>query len=132
MTTLTGVRLLLVEDDADTRNVLATGLRQLGCEVFVAGSAQVALLALQRQPPDALLIDIGLPDVNGCDLLRAVRRLRPLRGWDVPAIAVTALGSPEDRLATVRAGFRTHLTKPVEASTLADAVLSVLRERQAS
>lgn len=132
MPLLAGVRALLVEDDADTRNVLAVGLRQLGCEVFVAGSAQVALLALQRQPPDVLLVDIGLPDVDGCELLLAVRRLRPLRGWDVPAVAVTALGSPEDRLSTVRAGFRIHLTKPAEPAAVATAILAVLRERKAS
>jgi CheY-like chemotaxis protein len=124
---LAGVRVLLVEDHRDTCLTYAEGLRRLGAEVSTAFTAQMALLALQLKAPDVLVVDIGLPDVDGNDFLRHVRARRPAPGWDTPAIALTAFNSPQDRLATLDAGFRLHVAKPIEPDTLAGLVSRLAR-----
>ncbi len=126
---LRGVRVLLVEDHLDTLHACATGLEQLGADVSTATTAQMALVALEKFAPDVLVVDIGLPDVDGNDLLSKVRSRRPHAGWDTPAIAVTAYNSPQDRLRTVQAGFRQHVPKPVEAQELGRIVAEVARRR---
>src|SRR5688572_7486479 len=111
---LSGVRVLLVEDHRDTCLTYAEGLHRAGAEVSTAFTAQMALLALQLKTPDVLVVDIGLPDVDGNEFLRHVRARRPAAGWDTPAIALTAYNSPQDRMATLDAGFRLHVAKPID------------------
>ena len=119
---LSGVRVLLVEDHRDTCLTYAEGLRRLGAEVATAFTAQMGLLALQLRAPHVLVVDIGLPDVDGNEFLRHVRGRRPAPGWDTPAIALTAYNSPQDRMASLDAGFRLHVAKPIDPETLAGLV----------
>lgn len=124
---LRGVRVLLVEDHRDTCNTYAEGLRQHGAEVATAATAQMALMTVQRLAFDVLVVDIGLPDADGNSFLRHVRALRPAAGWDLPAIALTAYNSHQDRLQTVESGFRFHVAKPIAPEDLALLVDQVAR-----
>jgi CheY-like chemotaxis protein len=124
---LQGVRVLLVEDHPDTQLTYAHGLRLTGADVATASTAQVALLTLQRHMPHVLVVDIALPDVDGNELLRKIRRMKPGPGWDTPAIALTAHNSSEDRMKTLNAGFRLHVPKPVDPEYLAGLVAELAR-----
>lgn len=115
---LAGVRVLVVEDDADTRDVLTLVLNEAGAEVTVAASAAEGLQKLEAERPDVLLSDIGLPDQDGFDLIRQVRALPPERGGHTLAAALTAYARSEDRLRALAAGFHSHLVKPVEPAEL--------------
>jgi CheY-like chemotaxis protein len=114
---LAGLRVLAVEDDCDTLEVMVELLSMRGAEVVPAASAAEALEALQRFDPDVLVSDIGMPERDGYDLIRDIRGLG--RGpEDLPAVAVTAFTSPEDRRRALAAGFQVHLAKPVDPSEL--------------
>ena len=126
---LRGVRVLLVEDHLDTLSTYQEGLRQLGADVATATTAQMGLMALERRAPHVLVVDIGLPDVDGNEFLLKVRSRRPREGWDTPAIALTAYNSPQDRLRTVDAGFRMHVVKPVDPAYLGQLVADLARGR---
>jgi CheY-like chemotaxis protein len=116
--TLDGLKILLIEDDQDTREVLTLGLTLYGAEVAPVSSASEALVALERERPDVILSDIGLPDEDGLQLIRRVRRLPPSHGGRVPAVAVTAYTLCDDVEETARAGFQRHFRKPVETAAL--------------
>jgi signal transduction histidine kinase len=123
---LQAVRVLVVDDDADTREVLRLMLEKEGAVVETASSAEEARADFQEEPPDFLLCDIGLGSEDGCDLLRELRALPPERGGDVPAIALTGYAKPEDRDRALDAGFQLHLAKPGPAN-LATVVASLLQ-----
>jgi CheY-like chemotaxis protein len=125
---LGGLRVLVVEDDDDTREVLAVGLSLYGAEVVAVGSATDAMSELAAQIPDVILSDIGLPDEDGLALIRRVRSLPPSRGGRVPAVAVTAFTLSDDAEEATRAGFQRHFRKPVETRELFGAV-AALAER---
>jgi CheY-like chemotaxis protein len=126
--TLLGLRLLVVEDDDDTREVLALGLSLYGADVVAVRSSAEAIAALQKRIPDVILSDIGLPDEDGFELIRRVRAMPPSRGGRVPAVAVTAytLGDDAEEV-TRRAGFQRHFRKPVETKALFAAVAALAR-----
>ena len=107
------MRILLVEDHRDSADMLALVLRGCGHDVLAVGTAAEALRACGEEPFDLMISDIGLPDLNGWDLLGRVRAK-----CDVPAIALTAFGSHEDRERSRAAGFDVHLPKPVDFKTL--------------
>jgi CheY-like chemotaxis protein len=119
------VRVLIVDDDVDTRVLLQTILASSGAETEVAGSAEEALRAIARKPPDVLLSDIEMPGQSGLDLLRRVRALDPARGGAVPAGAVTAYAHPRDRERALQAGFMLHIPKPFDPVELC-AIVAVL------
>jgi CheY-like chemotaxis protein len=125
---LHGVRLLVVEDDADTREVVGLMLRESGAEVLGVDSADAALDAIRSTRPDVLISDIGLADRDGYDLIRAVRRM-PGDLSGVPAIALSAFARESDRLDALRAGYDRHLAKPVEPRSLCSAVAELLDGR---
>jgi CheY-like chemotaxis protein len=125
---LRGARLLVVEDDADTREVVGMMLRESGAEVVGVDTADAALAALRAAPPDVLISDIGLADRDGYDLIREVRRL-PGETGSVPAIALSAFARDSDRLDALRAGYDRHLAKPVEPHALRSAVAELLEAR---
>lgn len=127
---LEGLDVLLVEDHADTLMTYAEGLRACGAGVRTARSAQMALLELERQPPSVLVIDIALPDADGNALLRKIRSMQPQAGWDIPAIALTAYNTPQDRLKTVASGFRAHVGKPVDPRDLALIITQVVHRAE--
>lgn len=118
---LDGVRVLLVEDDEDTREVLTLGLELQGALVEAVGSAREALRAIDGFAPHVILSDIGLPDEDGLSLIRKLRKLPAARGR-IPAAAVTAFTLSDDGEEPIRAGFQRHFRKPVETRTLFDAV----------
>ncbi|HJR06912.1 MAG TPA: CHASE domain-containing protein [Pyrinomonadaceae bacterium] len=120
---LAGLRILVVDDDEDTRALLVTTLEQSGAEsVEAAASASDALGALRRLAPDVLVSDIGMPGVDGYELIRQIRALPPESGGRVPAAALTAYAAPDDRQRALDAGYDLHISKPVEPSELTAAV----------
>jgi PAS domain S-box-containing protein len=127
---LDGLRVLVVDDEQDTREMLKAGLGQCGAEVSAAGSAAEALEEIRRAPPDMLISDIGMPDEDGYALLRKVRALPADEGGRVPAIALTAYARTEDRLQALRAGYQMHVTKPVELTELAAVVASLAKRER--
>jgi PAS domain S-box-containing protein len=122
---LDGVRVMVVDDEADTRDLLSFSLRNYGAEVTALGSANEALAAIQQDKPDVLVSDIGLPGDDGYVLIRKVRALDEERGGRVPAAALTAYAKDEDRHRAIAAGFQAHVTKPVELAELASVVASL-------
>jgi PAS domain S-box-containing protein len=128
---LENVDVLVVDDDAETREVLKVVLGFEGARVTAAPSVADAVAAIERRWPDVLVSDIGMPGEDGYDLIRRVRRLEAVRGRHLPAIALTAYAAAEDRRRTLHAGYDTHVAKPVEASAFAPLIASLLpRERR--
>ena len=117
-TDLSGVRVLVVDDDPDSRELAMRVLTGSRAEVRTAAGAAEAMVLVEAYRPDVLVSDIGMPDADGFALLRRVRSLGPERGGDVPAVALTAFGRSEDRAQALRAGFMAHLIKPVEPPEL--------------
>jgi CheY-like chemotaxis protein len=123
---MAGVRALLVEDEPDSRELLARLLESCGAEVRVAGSAAEALTLLVREHPDLLISDIAMPGETGYDLIERVRALAPEAGGTTPAIAVTAYTGAEDARRALRAGYQAHLSKPVQLRELVRLVAELL------
>ncbi|PSB02754.1 response regulator [Merismopedia glauca] len=126
---LTGIRVVLVDDDPDTRELLAFILKEYGAEAMVVASAGEVLTLLESFKPDILVTDIGMPDMDGYTLLRQVRSLPPERGGQVPAIATTAYARMEDRQQALTAGFQKHIAKPIDPSKLVAAISDLLSQR---
>ena len=129
---LNGARIVIVDDRADTRELLTVLLETCGAEVTSAGSAPEAFEAVSANPPDALVADLNMPSEDGFTLIRRIRQLPAGAGGDVPAIALTALASDEDRAQALVSGFQIHLTKPVDIAELARAVAGLLQESVAA
>ena len=119
------LRLLLVEDHADTARALSYLLGQAGYTVFTASDVEGAAAAAEREPYDLLISDLGLPDGTGHDVLRRVRAHRI-----VPAIAMSGYGMDEDVRRSREAGFSEHLVKPIDVSQLITAIRRVMAERK--
>jgi signal transduction histidine kinase len=128
---LKDVRVLVVEDEADTRDLLVTALEQCGAAVAAFASVAEGLAELDRAVPDVLVSDIGVPFEDGYSLIRKVRERKPADGGAVPAAALTAYARPEDRLRALEAGFQTHLAKPVDPSELVATVARLAGRRAA-
>jgi CheY-like chemotaxis protein/anti-sigma regulatory factor (Ser/Thr protein kinase) len=126
---LDGLRVLVVDDEPDTRDLLKAGLGRCGAQVTVVGSADEALEAMKVFAPDLLISDIGMPEVDGYELMRRVRALSVESGGRVPAIALTAYARVEDRLQALRAGYQMHITKPVELAELVAVAASLIQRR---
>ena len=124
---LDGIKVLVVDDEPDTRELLKVGLGQCGAEVVVAGSAAGAIKAMLASVPDLLISDIGMPEEDGYDLIRQVRELPAEAGGKVSAIALTAYARTEDRLQALRAGFQMHVAKPVELAELVAVASSLIK-----
>jgi CheY-like chemotaxis protein/anti-sigma regulatory factor (Ser/Thr protein kinase) len=117
---LKGLRILLVEDDRDTREVIAATLDKYGPSVVQAASGVEALELFVKEKPNVMVTDIGMPGMDGYELLARIRSEYP--EYDVPAIALTAFASPQDVENSLRAGFRAHIAKPVEPEELVAAI----------
>jgi PAS domain S-box-containing protein len=130
-TALAGLRVLLVDDEADTREVLRVLLEVQGASVTAAASAGEALDVLRRHPTDVLLADIGMPEQDGYALIEAVRAL-PTTEAVIPAVAVTAYVSSRDRARAFKAGYGWHIAKPVDPDQLVAVVSAAARSHPSS
>lgn len=124
---LTGAILLIVDDEADGRSLLARLLRETGAEIIAAESAAEAIEILQREPVHLILSDIGMPGLDGYEFMRRVRLLDNHAIRAVPAIAVTAYAREGDRQRSLTAGFQLHLSKPYSFPDLTAAIASLIR-----
>jgi signal transduction histidine kinase len=122
---LTGLRLLVVDDDPGARELISGMLAGFGAQVIVAEGGQAALKLLFAERPDVLIADLGMPEMDGYALIDQVRALDPDFGGKTPAVAVTAYASPQDRLRALQAGYQNHVAKPVEAEELAIVIASL-------
>ncbi len=127
---LDNVRVLAIDDEPDTLNMLATLLSRRGAQVQTVTSAQAALTIMQTWKPDVILADIAMPGEDGYSLISKVRRLSREEGGDIPAIALTAYARVDDRLHTIAAGYQTHLAKPADPSQLIATVASLAGPRR--
>lgn len=127
LTDLVGCQVLLVDDDAMTSIAIAFALEQFGAIVMTASSAADALASLAQTLPDVLVSDIGLPDVNGYDLMRQIRGLPPDRGGQLPAIALSGYADQRSINLSLEAGFQMHLSKPVDLDELVSCVVQLAR-----
>ena len=123
---LSGVRVLLVEDERDSREMIETLLGRMGAEVVAVSDAAEAYGRLQTERPDVLVSDIGMPLEDGYSLLRRVRDLPTERGGLTPAVALTAHARAEDRLKALATGFQHHVAKPVNALELGTVIANVV------
>ncbi|WP_068817597.1 PAS domain S-box protein [Phormidesmis priestleyi] len=126
---LTSIRVLVIDDEPDSRELLAVMLTQAGAEVMSVASAAEFLAALESFQPDVAVSDIGMPEVDGYTLLRQVRSLSLEQGGQVPAIALTAYAGEIDRQHAIAAGFQKHIAKPIEPDQLVVAIVSLLSGR---
>ncbi|MBV9957306.1 MAG: response regulator, partial [Acidobacteria bacterium] len=122
---LGGLRVLVVDDEVDTLELIRVSLGQYGAQVTAARSAAEALSLLDRLRPDLIISDIGMPGEDGFEFIRKVRELPPERGGRTPAVALTAYARGEDRLRVLRSGYQMHVAKPVELTELLTIVTNV-------
>jgi signal transduction histidine kinase/CheY-like chemotaxis protein len=122
---LKGLTVLVVDDEADTRELIREVLKECGSEVITSRSAAEALLALEQHRPDILVSDLGMPDEDGYSLITKIRSLPAEQGGQIPAAALTAYARAEDRMRVLRSGFQFHLPKPVDSAELVTVVASL-------
>ncbi|HZM53133.1 MAG TPA: ATP-binding protein, partial [Vicinamibacteria bacterium] len=130
-TEITGVRVLVVDDDEDAREMVKRLLEERRSIVTTAGSAEEALRVMAGGRFDVLISDLGMPGEDGHGLIRRVRSLGPDAGGDVPAVALTAYARPEDRERAIRSGFQVHMAKPVDPGLLFAMVARLSQRRSA-
>ncbi|MBD2534924.1 response regulator [Nostoc flagelliforme FACHB-838] len=128
---LAGIRVLVVDDDADSRDFIAFVLEQDGAFVMAVSSALEALQTLAEVKPDVLVSDISMPDMDGYMLINEVRTWAPEQGGRIPAIALTAFARNNDQEKALKAGFQMHLPKPLNPEKLIAAIFKLM-ERKAS
>ena len=122
---LAGLRVLVVDDEPDARELIVAVLKGGGAEVVAVESGSEALAELERQPFHAMVSDIGMPDMDGYELIKKIRRLPAERGGGLPAVALTAYAGAQDRIRAVSAGYQTHISKPVEPAELVTVVANL-------
>jgi CheY-like chemotaxis protein len=120
---LAGVRILIVDDEPDTCDMLRFIFNETGSIVETTGSAPDALQVFDRWKPDILIADIGMPDMDGYELIQLIRKER---GSRIPAIALTAQARIEDRIKALNAGYQMHVSKPVEPAELMSIAASLV------
>ena len=127
---LAGVRVLAVDDDADALQMAQDALEVAGAIVFATSDAEEALAILDREACDVALLDIGMPHLDGYELLSRIRGRSRTGAEAIPAIALTAYAQSADRSRSLKAGFQLHLTKPVQPTELSAAVASLVQGRR--
>jgi PAS domain S-box-containing protein len=127
---LKGVRVLATDDEVDALGLLRDILELAGAEVTTAPSAAAALQALETVRPDVILADVGMPDMDGHELIKRIRALPDPEVRDIPAAALTAFARSEDRTKALQSGFEMHLAKPVDPGELVAAITTLVRRRR--
>jgi CheY-like chemotaxis protein len=122
---LSGIRVLVVDVAEDSRVLVQRLLEECHACVLTAASGSEGLALIDKVHPDVLVSDIGMPDMDGYQFLRAVRALGAERGGHLPAVALTAFARLEDRTRALRAGYLAHLAKPIEAAELMATLASI-------
>jgi signal transduction histidine kinase/CheY-like chemotaxis protein len=128
---LAGIKVLLVDDAEDTLDVLQQILQHSGATIMAANSSSSALALLEREQPDVIVSDIGMPEIDGFELMRRIRRRSAGAGGAVPAIALTAFTRQDDRSKAMLAGFTDYLAKPVEPGALVAHIAHAVGQRGA-
>jgi CheY-like chemotaxis protein len=123
---LKGARILAVDDQEDARDLLRLILESAGAEVTTASSAAQAMELLRRSTYHALIADLGMPQVDGLEMIRRIRQTLPAPANQVPAAALTAYARSDDRISAVASGFQMHLAKPVNPSELVVAIATLI------
>ncbi|HYX18132.1 MAG TPA: ATP-binding protein [Nostoc sp.] len=126
---LIGIRLLIVDDDEDIRDFLGFVLEQAGAEVCIVTSAIEALQAVEQSPPDILLSDIGMPEMDGYMLIRQIRAMPPEQGGKILALALSAYAGEVNRQQALAAGFQQHVAKPIDPDRLIAVILDIIAKR---
>ncbi|MCL6752401.1 response regulator, partial [Nostoc sp. CCCryo 231-06] len=126
---LTGIRILIVDDDEDIRDFLGFVLEQAGAGVCIVTSAIEALQAVEQSPPDILLSDIGMPEMDGYMLIRQIRAMPPEQGGQILALALSAYAGEVNRQQALAAGFQHHVAKPIDPDTLIAVILDIIAKR---
>ena len=121
---LTGIKVLLIEDDRNTREALHDILDEHEVDIRVASSGSEGLAAFADFAPHALLCDINMPIEDGYSV---IKKIRILEGEQIPAAALTALASADDQKQSLKAGFQLHLSKPISERSVCDAVAMLAR-----
>ena len=129
---LDGLRVLVVDDEADARELMRMVLRSAGAEVMATASADEAFEQVERWRPDLLVSDIGLPGDDGYVLIQKLRRQEAAGGRSIPALAVTAYARAEDRTRALSAGYQLHVAKPLEPADFVAAIASLTRKEPRS
>jgi CheY-like chemotaxis protein len=129
---LNGVHVLAVDDEEDSLGLLRTVLEAAGARVTTASSGATALATLEIATPDVLVADIGMPEMDGFELIKRIRALPKADVRDVPAAALTAFARSEDRTRALRHGFEMHLAKPVDPGELVASVATLVRRSRTS
>ncbi|MFB2836575.1 PAS domain-containing protein [Floridanema evergladense] len=124
---LTGVKILLVDDEADVRQLIGFVLEEYGATITVVSSAKEALTAFNESLPDILVSDIGMPEMDGYMLIEKLRSLPAEKGGEVPAIALTAYAGEVNEQKAFSSGFQKHIAKPVEPEILMQAITSLVK-----
>ncbi|AKT38070.1 hybrid sensor histidine kinase/response regulator [Chondromyces crocatus] len=123
--TLQGLHILVVDDEPDARELVGAVLERKGATVTTAATVTDALATIERIKPDVILSDLGMPGEDGYSLIRRLRARSPERGGRIPAAALTAYASAQDRTRALLAGFQSHVPKPIEASELAAVIANL-------
>ncbi len=123
---LHGLRVLVVDDEPDARDLLTTILTRCGSDVRCSDSAADAMQVFSEWNPDVLVSDIGMPNEDGYSLIKRLRQLNTTRARRIPAVALTAYATDEDRLQALSAGFQVHVAKPIEPENFVSSIASVL------
>jgi CheY-like chemotaxis protein len=124
---LQGIRVLAVDDDPDTRELLRAVLTFYGADVRIVSSAAEALTQWQILQPDILLSDLGMPDITGYDLIQQIRALPSPDGQQVPAIALSAYAREGDHQRSLAWGFQQHIAKPLELDNLVQSIAKLVQ-----
>ena len=125
---LGSIKVLAVDDDADTRDLLRVILERSGAEATVLGSGKEALEVVKNRRPDVLICDLAMPQMDGYELVKNVRRLQPEVGW-LPVIAFTASVRKEDLARSWEAGFQAHLAKPLIPNGLVMTIVELVGQK---
>jgi PAS domain S-box-containing protein len=126
---LTGIRILVVDDEPDARDLLTVLLFQYGAQALIVTSAAEVMANLESFQPDVLVSDIGMPKVDGYTLIQQIRALPPAKGGQIPAIALTAYARGDDYDRAISSGYQRHITKPLDPEQLVQAVLALVQRQ---
>ena len=126
---LDGLKVLVVDDHEDMRELLRVALTNAGADVRACAQSAEALVNVKTWKADGIVSDIGMPGVDGYELIKKVRRLRQKSGGRIPAIALTGFAGMDDKSKAIAAGYQTHITKPVNLGYLTSEIVRLVQKR---